>query len=178
MIQRMVGTARLKAAAYEDVEADKSATRQAVIVVLLGAIATGVAFFNPSIQTFVNPNTTPISLGILHLVSFIFAAVIGWALLALIAYLIGTKLLPSTDTSADWGELARTLGFAQSPRVLLVFSLLPGIGVPVFVAVHIWILVAQVVAIRQALDYTSTLRAVVVTILSFIPYYIIMGLLV
>ena len=111
MIQRMIGSALLKAGAYEEVEADKSATRQAMLVVILGAIATGFAF--PSLVTALSPTTPPISLEIMGYVSIIMSAIVGWALLALIAYLIGTNLLPSTDTNADWGELARTLGFAQ-----------------------------------------------------------------
>lgn len=176
MIQRMIGSALLKAGAYEEVEADKSATRQALIVVVLGAIATGFAF--PSMLAALNPTASPMPLEIMDLVFIIMSAVVGWALLALIAYLIGTKLLPSADTSADWGELARTLGFAQSPRVLLIFAFfVPGIALPVFVAVSIWVLIATVIAVRQALDYTSTLRAVLVTMLSYIPYTIIMGLL-
>ena len=42
MIRRMIGAARLKSEIYEEVEADKSATRQAMLVVVIVALATGI----------------------------------------------------------------------------------------------------------------------------------------
>ena len=42
IINRMIGAARLQLSTFEDVEADRSATRQAVIVVIAVAIATGI----------------------------------------------------------------------------------------------------------------------------------------
>ena len=80
------------------------------------------------------------------------------------------------ETDANWGQLARTLGFAQSPGVLKVFAVIPGIGPLVFVLVSIWQLAAMVIAIRQALDYTSTWRAIGVAVVGFIVYAVAMGI--
>jgi len=41
--QRLVGATMLDASVYEDVEADPSATWQAVVVVLLSSLAAGVS---------------------------------------------------------------------------------------------------------------------------------------
>ena len=56
--------------------------------------------------------------------------------------------------------------FAASPGLLQVFALFPSLTLPVFVGTWIWMLAAMVVAVRQALDYSSTLRALVVCALA------------
>ena len=90
--------------------------------------------------------------------------------------MIGTTILRAPETDANWGQLARTLGYAQSPGVLKVFAVIPAIGPVVFLLVSVWQLVAMVIAIRQALDYTSTLRAAGVAIIGFIAYAVVIGI--
>ena len=159
MIQRMIGAAQLRTETFEEVEADNSATVQAVTVVLIVALATGIGNLGSG--------------GALGLVLGIVVAIAGWALWAWITYLVGTTLLKTPETHANWGQLARTLGFAQSPGVLKVFGVIPFFGPVVFAVVSIWQLVAMVIAIRQALDYTSTLRAVGVALIGFIAYIVL-----
>jgi len=156
MVDRMIRASRLDVHIFEEVEADTSATRQALSVVFLVALATGIASIG--------------SLGLLGLLVVVVVAVVGWAIWAWIIYFIGTKILPEHETHADWGQLARSLGFAQSPGVLRVFGVVPGVGVIIFLVVSVWMLVSMVIAVRQALDYTSTLRAIGVVLLGFIPY--------
>ena len=107
----------------------------------------------------------------------VLVGIVGWAIWAYIVYLIGTKLLGTSDTHADWGQLARTIGFAQSPGIFRALGALPTIGDTIFLVASIWILITTVIAVRQALDYTSTLRAVGVVLLGFIPYAIFMSLI-
>ena len=73
--------------------------------------------------------------------------------------------------------MARTLGFAQSPGIFKVVGFIPVFGPLVFAIASIWQLVAMVVAIRQALDYTSTWRAIGVAVVGFIPYAAVSSLL-
>jgi hypothetical protein len=162
MIERMIRASRLDVHIFEEVEADTSATRQALSVVALVALATGIA----SVGT-----TGPIGLFV-----GVVLAIAGWALWAWIVHLIGTKIMPSHSTHADWGQLARTLGFAQSPGIFRVLGLVPVVGNIIFAVASIWMLVAMVVAVRQALDYTSTLRAIAVVLIGFIPYLILMSI--
>ncbi len=162
MIKRMIGAAKLDIATYEEVEADTSATRQAMVVVVLVALATGIGTYGSG--------------GPAGLVVGIVAGIGAWALWAWITYFVGTTLLKSAETEANWGQLARTLAFAQSPGVLKVFGFIPVLGPWVFFIASIWQLVAMVIAIRQALDYTSTWRAVGVAVVGFIPYVIVIGL--
>ena len=106
------------------------------------------------------------------------AAGIGlWALWAWITYFIGTKILKTATTEANWGQMARTLGFAQSPGVFKVLGFIPVLGPLVFAIASIWQLVAMVIAIRQALDFTSTWRAVGVALVGFIPYVAVSSLI-
>ncbi len=88
------------------------------------------------------------------------AALIAWVIWAFLTYIIDTRLLPEPQTHADVGELMRTLGFAQSPGLVRIVGIVPGVGPFAFSIVSIWMLVAMVIAVRQALDYTSTFRAV------------------
>ena len=162
MIERMIRASRLDINMFEEVEADTSATNQALLIVALVALATGIA----SLGT-----TGPIGL----LVGVVLA-IAGWALWAWIVHLIGTKIIPSHSTHADWGQLARTLGFAQSPGIFRALGFIPVVGNIIFAVASIWMLVAMVVAVRQALDYTSTLRAIAVVLIGFIPYLVLMSI--
>ena len=163
MIKRMIGAARLDTAIYEEVEADTSATQQALAVVVLVALATGIGTFGSG--------------GPVGLVVGIAAGIGLWALWAWITYFIGTKILKTATTEANWGQMARTLGFAQSPGVFKVLGFIPVLGPLVFAIASIWQLVAMVIAIRQALDFTSTWRAVGVALVGFIPYVAVSSLI-
>ena len=146
--ERMIGAAKLDVHVYEEVETDTGATSQAMGVVLLASLAGGIG---------------SVGLGTGGLGSVFFGtawALIGWVSWAFVTYIIGTRLLPEPQTRADVGELMRTLGFAQSPGLLRIFGSLPGVGPLVLLLIQIWLFVAMVVAIRQALDYHSTFRAV------------------
>jgi len=156
MIERMIRASRLDVHIFEEVEADTSATRQALSVVALVALATGIASLGTT--------------GLIGLFVGVVLAIAGWAFWAWIVYLVGTKIMPSDSTHADWGQLARTLGFAQSPGIFKVLGLVPVVGIFILGVVSIWMLVAMVVAVRQALDYTSTWRAIAVVLIGFIPY--------
>ena len=162
MVNRMIGACRLDVHIFEEVEADISATRQALSVVFLVALATGIASMG--------------TIGLRGLLVGVVVAVAGWAIWAWIIYFIGTKILPEHETHADWGQLARSLGFAQSPGVLRIFGIVPVVGNIIFLVVSVWMLVSMVIAVRQALDYTSTLRAIGVVLLGFIPYVILMSI--
>ena len=162
MLQRMIGAAMLRTGTYEEVEADTSATKQAMLVVVLVSLASGIG--NIAVG------------GVMALVFGVLAALAGWVFWAWITYFVGTKLLSTPETHANWGELARTLGYAQTPGLFKVFGFLPVIGPIVFFLATIWQLIAAIIAIRQALDYTSTRRAIGVALIGFIAYVVVIGI--
>lgn len=160
--ERMIRAAKLDVTLYEEVEADKSLLGQAVGVVVISSLAAGIG----SIQ----------QAGTSGLVTGTLAALIGWYLWALLTYLIGTRILPEEQTRADQGQLLRTIGFSSSPGILRVFGFIPILGWIVVAGASIWMLIAMVIAVRQALDYRSTMRAVGVCLIGWLVQIIILGI--
>ena len=156
LTDRMVGAAKLDVGVYEEVEADTGATGQAMAVVLLSSLAGGIGSVGLGAGGFGG------------VVGGGIAALIGWVSWAVLTYLIGTRLLAEPQTHADVGELLRTLGFAQSPGLARILGVIPILGPFVLLVVSIWMLVAMVIAVRQALDYTSTWRAVGVCVVGWV----------
>ena len=166
MLARMLGAARLNVDTYEDVEKDKGATIQALIVVILVAISAGVGGLLSDEGDLVRG----LAFGAIR-------GVLSWAVWALVAWIVGTTLLKTQETEADWGQLARGTGFAQTPGLLNVFLFVPTVGGLIVFLAFLWQLVCMVIAVRQSLDYTSTLRAIFVILIAFIPVIIINAIL-
>ena len=160
---RLIRAAKLDVNLYEQVEADKGAMGQAMGIVVLSSIAAGVGFIETG--------------GFSGIITGTIASLIGWYVWAYLTYFIGTKFLPEPQTKADLGELLRTIGFSSSPGLIRVLGIIPGLGVVVFFTASIWMLVAMVIAVRQALDYNSTLRAVGVCVIGWIIQMLILMLL-
>jgi hypothetical protein len=170
LVNRMIRAAMLDTSLYEEVEHDSSATSQAMQVVLIVALASGIGGALWKLLT-LNPIDA-----VSGLVGGILVAVLGWLAWALVTYIIGAKVFGGTAT---YGEMLRTLGFAQSPNVLLVFmgvlGAIPLIGGLLRLALLIWVLLAGLIAIRQALD-VSTGKAVLTAIIGWIVMAIIVGI--
>jgi Yip1 domain len=160
LIDRAIRAAKLDATLYEEVEADTTAFGQAMTVIVLSSIAAGIggAFHG----------------GIGWIILGAIAALVGWYVWAYLAYLIGTKILPEPQTEADVGQLLRTTGFASSPGLLRVLGIIPGLMSIVFFIASIWMLVAMVVAVKQALDYRGTARAVGVCVIGWLVQMIVL----
>ena len=162
-IDRIVRAAKLDINLYEEVEADKGAMGQAMGVVVLSSIAAGIG----SIGT----------IGAKGIIIGAITALIAWYVWAYMTYFIGAKILPEPQTKADHGELLRTIGFSSSPGLIRVLAIIPGISGIIFAIASIWMLIAMVIAVRQALDYQSTLRAVGVCIIGWVIQAIILMIL-
>ncbi len=162
MVDRMIRAAKLDAQLYEEVEADKGALGQAMSVVVLASVAGGIGSGRLG--------------GLSGILIGTVGALIGWFIWAALTYFIGTKILPEPTTRADVGELLRTTGFSSSPGLIRVLGLVPGITGIVFLVSGVWMLTAMIIAVRQALDYRSTFRAVGVCIIGWIVQ-VVVGLL-
>ena len=162
LTDRMIRAAKLDVNLYEEVEADKGAMGQAMGVVILSSVAAGIG----------TVGTT----GIKGLVLGTIVALVGWFIWAFLTYYIGTRLLPEPQTKADYGELLRTIGFSSSPGVLRVLGIIPMLGNILNFIIGIWMLVAMVIAVRQALDYKSTWRAVGVCLIGWVVQMIIFAI--
>ena len=163
LIDRMVRASKLDINLYEEVEADKSSMGQAITVVVLSSVASGIGAIG--------------IMGIQGLIVGTISALIGWFVWAYLTYFIGTKLLPELQTKADVGELLRTIGFSSAPGVLRIFGFIPLIGAIISFIAGIWMLVAMIIAVRQALDYKSTWRAIGVCVIGFVIYLVIIAVI-
>jgi hypothetical protein len=165
---RLAGAAMLDSATYEDVEADSGATVQALAVVVLSSLAAGIGLMGMQ-------DDAPVT----FFVGTTLLSLMAWMTWALVMYAIGSRILPTRDTRTDVGELLRTLGFAATPGLLQVFGAAPGGRQGIFLISILWSLAASVVAVRQALDFKSTGRAIAVCALGWIlsiTIAIVMGL--
>jgi len=156
--ERMIGAAKLDVHTYEEVEADPNAIGQAMIVVVISSVAAGIGSLAQA--------------GVAGLVVGSVVALIGWFIWAFLTFIIGTKVFPEPETKSNMGELLRTIGFAATPGVLKVFGVVPMLGTLISFAASIWMLVAMVIAVRQALDYKSTGRAIGVCLIGWVIYII------
>ena len=163
LLDGMIRAAKLDVNFYEKVEADKGSFGQAMAVVVLSSIAAGIGSVGQA--------------GVVGILTGTIAALIGWYIWAYLTYFIGTKFLAEPQTKADYGELLRTIGFSSSPGVIRILGIIPGLNVIVNLVAGVWMLVAMVVAVRQALDYSTTGRAVGVCIIGWIFQMVISVLL-
>ena len=153
---RMIRAARLDSSLYEEVEADTSASTQAVMVVILSSLGSGIAGLG--------------YIGIKGLILNTVVALVGWYIWAYVTYFVGTKILPEPQTSSNPGELLRTLGFASAPGVIRVIGVIqPLAGLVNFIAA-IWMLITMIIAVRQALDYRGIGRAIGVCLIGWFIY--------
>ena len=154
-LQRLIGAVSLDVAIYEEVEADRGATAQALLVVVLSSLSAGIGARGLG------------SMSVANVGFFSVLALMAWMAWALVTLQVGGRLLPEPQTKVDVGELLRTTGFAAAPGILRLFGVLPGVTLPVFALCAVWMLAAMIVAVRQALDYTSTGRAIVVCVIGW-----------
>jgi len=157
---RMLGALRLQEDIYEEVEADQKATGEAAFIIVATSLVSGA----------VNGVLTGASSGLFGALG----SFLGWAFYAWVAYIVGVKLFPGPQTKSSWGEIARTLGYANTARFLIIFELIPGLQAIIRTVVAIWVLVATVVALRAALDITTG-RAIWIAIASALGQLIIVA---
>ena len=161
LTDRMIRAAKLDVNVYEEVEGDETAMGQAMAVVIITSLAAGIGTISTA--------------GIGGLVLGTIGALIGWLVWAYLTYYIGTRILPEPQTKSSPAELLRTTGFSSAPGVIRIVGVIPGLSAIVFFVAGIWMLVAMIIAVRQALDYQSTLRAVGVCLIGFIVQAVVLA---
>jgi hypothetical protein len=166
---RMMRAARLSVPLYEEVEADTTATTQALTVVVIVAVASGIG---QGLATMNQPGANLVG----GLIGGIISSLIGWAVWSWVIYFVGTRLFGGTAT---YGELLRTLGFAESPLVLSILTFIPVLGPIIGAVAGIWVLVASFVATRQALDISNgkTVGTIIVGIIALICVLTVIALI-
>lgn len=161
---RLLRAVKLDPALYEEVEHDEDALGEAMSVVVASSLAAAIG--------------TGAEDGLGAALAGVLLSLVSWVAWAALSFLVGTRLLPGPKTEADVGQLLRTTGFAATPGLLRLLGVVPGLRMIAFVAAGAWTLAAMVVAVRQALDYDSTRRAVAVCVIGFLLQAIVVGFLI
>ena len=175
MIQRMMGAAMFNADTYEEIEADPGAIGPAVGVVLLVTLCGMVGGL-------VGGLIAGAGLGVivLGLVAGLVFGILRWAIWVSVVSLVGGMMLRTGNTQTSWAEIGRVVGFAYTPGILSIFTFVPFIGWLFPVVAFVWTAAAVTLAVRQALDFESTGRAIVVVLISavigFIPWVIVVAI--
>ena len=138
---------------YEEVEADKKATIQAGIVVVLSSLAAGVG---------------ALQLGVSNFLLAPALSLLSWYVWAYVIYFVGVKLLGTATTKSNHGELLRTIGFSSAPGLIRVFGVTPDLMTVTFIGSAFWMLACMVVAVKSALDYESLWKALGVVIIAWL----------
>lgn len=161
--ERVVGAMSLKASTFQEIEHDPSAMGQAVGVIVLAAVSLGLGnvFWG----------------GITGIVTGIITSLIGYAVWAVVVWLVGTKVMPDAATKTDFQETFRTIAFAAAPGVLGIVTIIPILGWLLLFAIYLWQMAAMVIAVREVLDYTETIKAVIVVVIGFVAYLIVGAIL-
>ena len=163
MIRRMVRASALDAKLYEEVERDRNAVGQAAMVVLIVSVAAGIGqllSFHP-----------------LGAIAAVISGFLGWIVWSFITYWLGITFFKTTATRVTPGEVLRTIGFSMTPGVLAIFSFIPVLGWALFAIGYLWALVAAVIGVRAAFDFTDTGRAVLLTLLGWLILVLAQALL-
>jgi hypothetical protein len=163
MFNRVTRAAMLDVNLYEEVEADTSLNQEALIVVILVSVLSGIGGF---LQVVFQGD---IGAALLALVVGVILGVVSYYIWAYVTYFVGTNLFGGT---ADAGELLRVLGYASGPRVLGVLGFIPCVGGLAGLVGAIWALVAGVIAVREALDFDTT-KAVLTVIIGWVIVFAI-----
>ncbi len=164
---RMMRAIRGEAALFEEVEHDQSATREALMVVAIGAMSLGIG---SALGSAVMGRPSGAVIG---LVVGVINALVGWAVFSGVAYFIGTRLF---HAEATWEEVLRTLGYAYTPMIIGIVGLIPILGGLAVLIAGLWTLYLSFIAIRSSLD-VDTGKTVATIVLSIIPTIIIGALI-
>ncbi len=168
---KMVRASLLNVDVYEEVEADSHQNWSAFAVVVVASVASALGTAIGGVMTHAS--------GLWFLWGLLIGlgtSIVGWLLWALTTYVLGTTIFKGPETEATYGQLLRTLGFSNSPGVLRFFSFIPFVGGVIAFAATVWVLVAGVVAVRQALDF-STWRAIGTCVVGWIIYLVVLVLI-
>jgi len=158
-VRRMLGASHFDVATYEEVEADRTSTAAAVAVAVTASVAAAIG--------------TGVR-GFTSLAAAASVLLMTWLVWVILTYIIGTRLFPEPDTHADIGEVVRTTGFSAAPGILYILGLVPVIGLPILLGITVWMLFTFIVAVRQALDYRSSARALAVCVLGWLIHGILL----
>lgn len=146
--RRMLRAARIDSHFYEEVEAEPRSIGQAFVVVLLACFAGSLGSWLYGRPPFI-------------VATDLLEPLVLWLAGGAFTYMVGATFLRGPHTVTSYAEVLRTTGFAWAPGLLRFAIVVPPheLGFGLTMLGDFWVLLAGIVAVRQALDFT-TIRAV------------------
>jgi hypothetical protein len=159
LVRQTIGAMTFRAAIYREIATQPGATAPAIGILLLSCFV---------------PGSVSIVYGTLGGILYSFS---GWAIWICLAYMIGAKIFPESPVDSGLLRLLRAGGFAASPALLGFFGLAAVVGHILPITTTVWVIAATAVAIREALQYRTTSRAVAVCLASWAGTLLILAAL-
>jgi len=148
-LDRMIRAASLDRTVFAEIGEEGTAFGRAMGVAALASLAAGLNritwHFDIAVAT-----------GLFRDVS---TAAAAWFIGAFSVYLLGACFFFKRDAETKPGKVLRVLGFAAAPGILMVFGMVPGLAGIVRLIASTWLLLAMIVAAREALDFRSAAGA-------------------
>ena len=141
MIANVRRAMSLDRAFYQEVAYDERYTQEALMVVIVVSVLTGIGAFLGGLFTFDFVGA------FIGLIVGVLLAVARYYIWAYIAYFVGKSMFQGQATPP---QLLRTLGYAYGPTALAVFSFIPCVGGLIALLGGIWSLVCGFFAVREA----------------------------
>jgi hypothetical protein len=161
--ERVVSAVKLDPRVYAGVKADANAFGQAIGVVGAAAVAAGIG-----------------SVGGAGVVGGIFRFVLAWAAWVGIMFVVGTRILAEKQTQDDPRAFLRPVGFAAAPGIGQILGIVPVVGPFLMFVASCWMIVATVLGVKAALNFTDTGRAAAVVgigLIFFVAFWFIVSAL-
>ena len=144
-LNRLFRAAKLDAGLYQEVIADTGTMFQAMMAVFIYCAASAYGGFGRA-------GVAGINFGMI-------TSLLGWYVWAFSTYFVGARLLPEAETKSDRKAVLRAMGFASSPGLIRLLGLIPNMAGTTLLIASVWMFVAAVIAIKQAMNYKSIDRA-------------------
>ncbi len=144
-LNRLFRAAKLDAGLYQEVIADTGTMFQAMMAVFIYCAASAYGGFGRA-------GVAGINFGMI-------TSLLGWYVWAFSTYFVGARLLPEAETKGDRKAVLRAMGFASSPGLIRLLGLIPNMAGTTLLIASVWMFVAAVIAIKQAMNYKSIYRA-------------------
>jgi len=193
---KMIRAARLDSKLYKTIAEDPGNMKTAAIAIMLINLLSGLgnSLYTYNLSRIKTGTASEISkilldgiilwdnLSILTAVGYIGIALVKWLVLTLAIYTVGVKIMAS---SSSFDKIARSSAFAYVPVLLQVF--MPTVfskhepfvsfdwPMSIFFLTNLWMIILLVVAVREALDVTTT-RALGVVAFGGTIYWLINNL--
>ena len=181
-VDRIVGAVKLSRPIFDEVRRDPTAMMQAAGIVVVTGLLSGISQFadvrgqtieiDDRTYEVTNSVLGPLASGI----AIAILALLSWVIASLVFRIVGTKMLGSPETDIQWQEVARPLGFASAPSLLIILTPIPILGFIVGSIVGLWAFAAQIVAMSETFR-VSKLRSFAIILVSWIGLAIVLSLI-